>query len=613
MKLRSLHLSNFRSHSDSRLSLDRLNVVRGLNGSGKSSLQMAVELLLTGRCAVTDAAGRGAEVLVRSGAKELVIEASVELKAGAFPITLRRSAAGGMLTVGNVAAGKNALAWIEQNVAPIEVLSAVLNAHRFLEMKPAEQKALLAGALASEPVKVDDEVSRLMHALGIACSGLVSSASDVDANYKGFYDMRADLNRQIKALGDIAAPEKAADLPAYAQVQEKLKERKDERDELMRRITAARASESSAHHLLEAARAQKAQHEKNILSEPDFASLQKVFKNKERAAALDVEISDLQGQLTAARDAVARVKATPDACPTCERPYGDEHRAHRAEQMREQEQRITDLESRLSKAQTARTKLDDPDQAEIRLGAHKQALIAVARAEETLKGGAPTATDTSQWEADLKALEERINRGEGIARQALEYESSVAAHQRIAEKKQVLEDKVALVEKLVAYFGPNGDLKGKLIGGRLPAFRERINAALGRFGFSCFFELEPYRLGIDVRTCGDSNVTGSLSLQQLSESEAYRFSIAFQIALAEATGVGLVVIDRADMLAPEVRKQLTAELMSSRLDQAIVLSTAAPSQPPASPKGVAFFNLVNEDGNTAVFAFAEETDAAVAS
>ncbi len=66
MRIQTLTLKNFRSHEEMVLDLDRFNFVRGPNGCGKSSIQMAVEYLFTGRCELTDAAGRGAEALIRS-------------------------------------------------------------------------------------------------------------------------------------------------------------------------------------------------------------------------------------------------------------------------------------------------------------------------------------------------------------------------------------------------------------------------------------------------------------------------------------------------------------------------------------------------------------------
>jgi len=66
MRIRKLTLKNFRSHQETVLELDRFNFIRGPNGCGKSSTQMGLEYLFTGRCQLTDGAGRGAEVLIRS-------------------------------------------------------------------------------------------------------------------------------------------------------------------------------------------------------------------------------------------------------------------------------------------------------------------------------------------------------------------------------------------------------------------------------------------------------------------------------------------------------------------------------------------------------------------
>ena len=78
MRIQTLTLKNFRSHQETVLDLDRFNFVRGPNGSGKSSIQMALEYLFTGRCEMTDAAGRGAESLIRTGEKELEVSATLE-------------------------------------------------------------------------------------------------------------------------------------------------------------------------------------------------------------------------------------------------------------------------------------------------------------------------------------------------------------------------------------------------------------------------------------------------------------------------------------------------------------------------------------------------------
>ncbi len=50
MRIQTLSLKNFRSHEETVMELDRLNFIRGPNGCGKSSVQMALEYLFTRRC-----------------------------------------------------------------------------------------------------------------------------------------------------------------------------------------------------------------------------------------------------------------------------------------------------------------------------------------------------------------------------------------------------------------------------------------------------------------------------------------------------------------------------------------------------------------------------------
>jgi recombinational DNA repair ATPase RecF len=59
MRILNLTLKNFRSHKETVLELDRFTLVRGPNGCGKSSIQMTLEYLFTGRCEITGAAGGG--------------------------------------------------------------------------------------------------------------------------------------------------------------------------------------------------------------------------------------------------------------------------------------------------------------------------------------------------------------------------------------------------------------------------------------------------------------------------------------------------------------------------------------------------------------------------
>ncbi|MGH9522215.1 MAG: AAA family ATPase [Terriglobales bacterium] len=606
MRIESIRLQNFRSHRDTTFELERVNIVKGPNGAGKSSIQMAIEALLTGQCAVTDAAGRGAEALIHLGAKEFVIEAVLVSKGAdndcdvRWPVRFTRTTSGGMLTVGNMAAGKSAMAWIQQHVAPFEVLSSVLNSHRFLEMSAKEQKSLLAGALKAEPVVIDAEIMKAAADSGNLIPAAVASAEMVDTNYQLFYGQRTNLNRELKSFGDISAPVRPKDLPENATLHEcrsRIYEISQERDRLQQKRGSLIADHQSAKTAKEAARAQIEQHKANVIESTDeMDKLARTCKRKTDAAKADREVVETQAKVTDLRRLIAASEGSPRECPTCQRAYDEQSLAKMAEHLDTLRASLIDAEAALTAAQEKRRKIGDPDQAEVRLQAHKVAMLAISRAEETLKRPDAVAPDTSSIDTEIATLDERLSKGRAIEKQIIELEAAERQYHGVAEKKSTLERKLAALEQLIAYFGPNGSLKTKLIGDRLPAFRNRINEVLARFGFGCAFELDPYVIRVSSvhSPAVDSN---GLELHQLSESEAYRFGIAFQIALAEATGVKLVVIDRADMLTPDARRQLSAELMSSSLDQAIVLTTGAVGETQYTPPpDTAFFEIESVDG-----------------
>src|SRR6266849_1586714 len=162
MKILTLTLKNFRSHQETVLDLDRFNFVRGPNGCGKSSIQLALEYLFTGQCQMTDAAGRGAEALIRAGTKELEVSASLE---NGETICRRRTPRSHIVELnGNRVPVDAAESYLEKRFGSADVLSAVLNANRFVEMSQAEQERLLAQVVDAGKVDVPAEISDALRA-----------------------------------------------------------------------------------------------------------------------------------------------------------------------------------------------------------------------------------------------------------------------------------------------------------------------------------------------------------------------------------------------------------------------------------------------------------------
>jgi hypothetical protein len=189
----------------------------------------------------------------------------------------------------------------------------------------------------------------------------------------------------------------------------------------------------------------------------------------------------------------------------------------------------------------------------------------------------------------MTILGERINKGERVLEKAQQAESAKERWETYVRGKSALETRTSLLDRLTEYFGPHGAMMGQA-SGRMGSFAENLNRHLAGFGYTCNIALEPF----EIRVSSSKDNPFGLSLKHLSESEQFRFGVAFQIALAMVTGLRFVVIDRPDVLDKERRRMLTSSLGNSGLDQAIVFATSEEAPPSVVPQGVKFLNLIEE-------------------
>jgi hypothetical protein len=150
---------------------------------------MALEYLFTGRCELTDAAGRGAETLIRVGEKELEVSAIFE---NGDTICRRRTARSHIVEInGKRVPVDTAEAALEKRFGSADVLSAVLNADRFVEMPEVEQKKLLAQVVDAGRIEIPEQIREALSAVKEDPPRL-SSISEVETAYRRFYDLRAE-------------------------------------------------------------------------------------------------------------------------------------------------------------------------------------------------------------------------------------------------------------------------------------------------------------------------------------------------------------------------------------------------------------------------------------
>ncbi len=582
MRITALKLKNFRSHQETILDLDRFNFVRGPNASGKSSIQMALEYLFTGRCAMTDAAGRGAESLIRTGAKELEVSAILE---GGETICRQRTPRSHIVELdGNRVPVDAAEASLEKRFGSPDVLSALLNAGRFIEMSEAEQKKLLAQVVDAGKVDIPEEIGNALRAMNEEQPRLTCVA-DMETAHRRFYDLRTEATRTVKALGQMEKPPIPSDLPSVQELRKKLEDSRQQKERLVAKKAEADASWESAQARLKQLQREIEEVSSEILNPGQEQELLQLESQRNHAEKLRLEMTDLIAEQKAVETSLAAVEGLKGRCPTCGQAISEEVKTAEMEALCE---RRADLEGLLQGAREELSEYAEVGTAVPRLEGHRKALARRARLiEEQSKLQAVQRPNAGDLESRMTILVERINKGERVLEKAQQFESAKERWETYIRLKSSLEAKIGLLDRLAEFFGPKGAMMGQA-SGRMVSFTESLNRHLAAFGYSCRIVLEPF----EIRVNSSSDDRLGFSLKHLSESERFRFGVAFQIALATVTALRFVVIDRADVLDKDRRKLFSGVLMNSKLDQAIVLATSDEAPPSIVPPGVKFLNLI---------------------
>jgi chromosome segregation ATPase len=581
MKIPRLVLKNFRSHQDTVLELDRFNFIRGPNGSGKSSIQLALEYLFTGRCELTDAAGRGAEALIRSGEKELEVSATLE---SGETLCRRRTPRSQIVEVNGKRVPLDAAeTFLTKQFGSLDVLSAVLNADRFVEMSEAEQQRFLAQLVEAGKVEIPPEISDALRAIDEKPPRLASVA-DVEAAHRRFYELRTEAGRTLKALGLMEKRDVPSDLPSVQEVRSRLEELRQQKERLIAQKAESDACWQNAQARLKQVQAEIEEASSEILSPSQEQELLQLESQRSHAEQLHQELAELLAEQRTVENALATARGLKDKCPTCGQPISATAKATEVETLGA---RFSDIEALIQGAREELNEFGDSEVATSRLESHRRALARRAKlAEEQSLVQAVQKPGVADLESRMTILAERINKGERVLEKAQQGHSAQQAWEAHVREKSNLERRVGLLDQLVEFLGPNGAMMAQA-SGRIGSFAHTLNTHVAAFGYACNFALDPFEIQVISSPADHSG----FSLKQISESERFRFSIAFQLAVATVAGIRFVVIDRADVLDKEKRKLLTTLLLNSNIEQAIVLATGEEGTSPQVPEGVRFLRL----------------------
>jgi hypothetical protein len=608
-------LKHFRSHRHTTLQLERVSFIRGLNKSGKSGIALAIEMALSGRCSKTDEAGNGYVQLIEEGAAAATIV--LECSGGVTITMVLDRVTGRQFKVeipGTTILGRQAQQWIAENIAPPDVINAALNAWRFIRMDERDQASLLARVLLPAKLELSEDVSAWLAANRLAVVERPTLFGTIEATHKSITFARTEVNRKLRDLKAIVEPDEI--VGSRDTVKAKLADLQAQQAEANRKLLIL--STRDAADKLNASQKQMHQQdidvkEKQLAELPPLVMTAKDRQKLETAAKLQVRHSEIRALLSAERATVTSLQTEIDklsqsdengTCPTCSAPLTP---VSRAAMYAPFVSRMNDAHASIKRLETELSEGGDSDEAIRQLADYSherhrrdelRTTLDSLRERHAALFANPTRdpldfTETKeQLETELEALKQRIVRGLDVLVKMVESEEAVRIYKFHLAEREKAEARHAELEKLLDYFGPAG-IKAQLIAERLGLFTERVNSVLSWWGYALEFSIEPYELRITTTDAPHIR----LNPRQLSDSESYRLGIAFAVAIAQWTGLKLLIADAADILDKGDKWNLAQALLDSDLDQAIITSTGI--APAFEAEGTVFYTLSKAGGITA--------------
>jgi DNA repair exonuclease SbcCD ATPase subunit len=597
-----LVLSNFRSHAKTELVPGKVNVIRGPNAVGKSSVAAAVEYVLTGRCLGLDEAGRGAERLLRFGTRELTVEATLTLnnapKTVNSVLTRSKNGSGGNLTMKHgerVYVGRQVEEMFEKRGFGKSLLSAALRAGRFGSLSAADQKELLADLMKPEAAKVPPEIQAACKAMGF--EGAIESITIDQARENEEYSrkVRAECTAALREIGEpVVVEERPAGSPSAKDISHKLDSLRSEQNSLTREKEKLQNQWADKNQRIREIPELIAKLSHDLLSDAEEKKCLGTIEHESEINAAKTEIAKIEMQIEELELRAFHAKESKGKCPTCGHEADtDTILAALLESAKAAKSRIPGLQRILDKypiaPAEARELTRKSREATVEIGHLKKEQAKLPKFDEHQP------PNTTPLDAKIEELEGRIVRGQSILAQAAAVEERRAAYLRTLEVRKGIQERHDAADQVAKWCGPSG-VQAQMTGEKLPAFAAAVNAILGRFGYECAIAMDPYSVRIWRSGSGEAN---RLDITSLSESEQWRFSLAFQCALAKASDVGVAIFDRADVLVAPHRGTLMKTMLDVGLDQCFVLASV--SDKTKLPDEFTVWDLaLNEAGETTI-------------
>lgn len=637
--IRAIRLHDFRGFEDATFEpITGVNLLVAGNDRGKTTARAGLEYALAGRAyGFTDERGAGAESMIRTGAKQAIIELLVTGRDGeTFGVrrTIYASSTPTKVEVQGVAGSTNVQEKVlaERLGCGPDVVSIALNSSRFLDRPAAEQQAailrLLRATWTAEEIAAAMESHLARRALAlIGCEKTAGGPEALTAIEKRAREVRPAEKRTRDTLAaELAALPAGKPMPpaAKADADARIAAAQADRDGIQQAAGAAALLASSVKRLESQStilRADMAKLDGQIAGYkqgPTVEAAQKAEVEAKAAADRDAErVANLSASFEAARQDVANwedvvaalEEGTDGTCPFCpEVTCGVDVGKARAAlvaglttargKLAELAPHLTAVKESAAKSAAASTAAHEARvSAEGRRDALASAIDQRAAKEQALRG----------VDADLKQAKAKVSGASAderlaeLDRQIAADRGLLSAHERAVEteasradltaRHKAAEENVHALDDLCDEFKPGG-VRTRLLQPLLEGFLNDVNGALGGFADARVVLGEDG--GVEVEGAA---WTGRLRPAALSRSLRLRVGVAIQYAICRAAGLPLMLVDDADALDHSNRNLLLQLLLQIAPDfgQVIVLAAQPTADLPPDPgvDGLAFWTIAD--------------------
>lgn len=588
--IKQLRMQNFRCFKDVWIEgLSRVNVFAGRNWSGKSTIIDAIAVALTGSCRGADT-GRALGELRSTGSRRRWGVTLNYLDGDSQQQGLQRSEGEGPRSDAQMEISSTI------GCGPDRVRACVYSSE-FLDLPRKDQQQLFLQL--AEPGAVDVPMP-LREAMKphVGDPGPTMSLQDIDTAYDQVYAARRDVGRQQREHGDgpgdaeppegleTLAGKTADDVGAiYRSMRDKVESLRGELEQARATLTGLTEAPDRAKRRLADVEQELAQLERDKIDPKQIrADVQAVAKELSEAtqAATDRrkkrdEVADQIGQVQGEHDLAERYLRDAggelERCLMCDTKLTGAKLKKIREGLTERKamhkRKLQEL--RMQMEQVAGNpyadKIEELEQRIRDLSAKEEChndQVVRGQELEQAKIGAENeiaASDQSQERIDqqndvIQSLEERIEQGQQRMAAVQEFGLLVGAVESVRETRKALDIAHEELDDLVKALGPGGIRKQMSEGSDVGAFQLAVADRLAQF------EFDQVDFGPLLRLEDDVHVFGRPA-RMLSRSQRLVFGVAFQIAVAQATGLGFICVDDLECLDPDVAGKATKMIASA--------------------------------------------------